>query len=146
MAFTPFTKDDRPTMANFNEKFLQVLDEDVKMEVGEYDGTGTYGSDAPTEINLSFKPALVIIMRKGDVKASESLSSYPGHWGVDFVVLADGSTNIFRHSSGRVTLNVKFSEGLASFYSAGSVNPASALAQYQFNATGTRYTYIAFGE
>lgn len=38
-----------------------VKSECAKIDVGEYDGTGTYGEESPTIINLSFKPALVLL-------------------------------------------------------------------------------------
>lgn len=54
MAFVPFTKDDQPTMAAFNEKFQQAIDEavsrGVKIEVGSYVGTGTYGKSNPNSL------------------------------------------------------------------------------------------------
>lgn len=64
MAFTPFTKDDLPTMAAFNEKLQAIFDDaesKAKFEAGTYVGTGTYGSSNPNTLTFGFEPKLVII-------------------------------------------------------------------------------------
>lgn len=64
MAFTPFTKDDLPTMAAFNEKLQAIFDDaesKAKIEVGSYVGTGTYGSMNKTSLTFGFVPKFVLI-------------------------------------------------------------------------------------
>lgn len=69
MAFTPFVETDQPTMASFNEKFQQAIQDataqGLKIEVVTYIGTGTYGQDNPTSISFSFVPKMVIIIGVG---------------------------------------------------------------------------------
>ena len=66
MAFVPFTKDEQPTMAAFNEKFeqaiQQALADGVKIEVGSYVGTGTYGSSNPCSIAASGEIIAIIFL------------------------------------------------------------------------------------
>lgn len=65
MAFIPFTEEDRPTMAAFNEKFQQAIQEAVTLApnvaIGSYVGTGKYGSSNPNTLNFSFKPKILCI-------------------------------------------------------------------------------------
>lgn len=57
MAFMPFTKDERPTMEAFNERFQQAILEGgnlgVSVEVASYVGTATYGSGYPCSVTGS---------------------------------------------------------------------------------------------
>lgn len=74
MAFVPFTKDEQPTMAAFNEKFeqaigqaiQQALADGVKIEAGSYVGTGTYGGSNPCSISVPSGAKLVLIFAQGN--------------------------------------------------------------------------------
>lgn len=65
MAYTPFTKDDQPTMQAFNEKFQQTIDEalrlGIKVKAGSYTGTGT----ASATIKVGF-PLIAVIVETYD--------------------------------------------------------------------------------
>lgn len=69
MAFIPFTEEDRPTMAAFNEKFQQAIatasedaiSKSAKVAFGSYIGTGKVGKENPNSISLPFDPKAVII-------------------------------------------------------------------------------------
>lgn len=69
MAFTPFTEEEQPTMANFNAKFAaaiadaksQALAADVKVAAGSYVGTGTSSGGQTQRISLSFVPKAVYV-------------------------------------------------------------------------------------
>lgn len=66
MAFTPFTADDQPTMAAFNEKFQSILADatdkvDSKIVIGTYMGTFVNVSVPPVIIELGFTPSAVFI-------------------------------------------------------------------------------------
>ena len=57
MAFIPFTPEDKPTMAAFNEKYEQAIfaaaELGTSVEVVSYVGTATYGSSNPCSITGS---------------------------------------------------------------------------------------------
>lgn len=65
MAFVPFTKDEQPTMQAFNEKFEQAIGQaiaaGVKIEVGSYVGTGTYGESNKLNVTCDFAIKILII-------------------------------------------------------------------------------------
>ena len=60
MAFTPFTKDERPTMKAFNEKFMSAMDDATKQAVeqslakGGIIEYGSYVGDGNTSKTLTF--------------------------------------------------------------------------------------------
>ena len=57
MAFTPFVETDRPSMANFNQKFLDAIQQATDDAVGEAPkiATGSYvGTEASHTISLTF--------------------------------------------------------------------------------------------
>lgn len=62
MAFTPFVETDQPTMANFNEKFQECIQEAIEggteIFTGSYEGTGTYGENNPNTLTFPFKPKI----------------------------------------------------------------------------------------
>ena len=126
MAFVPFTKEDQPTMAAFNEKFQQAIDQaivgGVKIEVGSYVGTGTKGSANPNSLTFGFEPKGLIL---------STLTN------ADYVTIA------YR---GQTTVNTKSSSN-AYFTWAGNVvswyNDTNT--DYQLNTSGITYNYIAIG-
>ena len=65
MAYTPFTKDDQPTMQAFNEAFEGAVQEalfrGVHLQTGTYTGKGVFGKDKPTTLTFSFTPRIVIV-------------------------------------------------------------------------------------
>lgn len=56
MAFDPFTKDEQPTMENFNKKLWSLRGIITEVHVGTYIGTGT----STAKIDLEFEPKAVI--------------------------------------------------------------------------------------
>lgn len=89
MAFVPFTKDDQPTMAAFNEKFQQIFnlaDSKTEMEILTYVGTGTYGPDNPNSLSFKSRPSFVVIF------ASQYMG---GVYAADrFPIMINGEKNI----------------------------------------------------
>lgn len=82
MAFTPFTEQDRPTMENFNEKFVSLFGAGVQISEISYTGTGTYGASNPTSITFDFAPDVVIAMgceRDGSYIQKFSTTYQGGH-------------------------------------------------------------------
>lgn len=83
MAFIPFVETDKPTMANFNEKFQSAINEaktsalasGVKIQAGSYQGTGDNGKSNPNSITCDFVPIVVLIMGKYDYVLSGSGSN-----------------------------------------------------------------------
>ena len=142
MAFTPFTKEDQPTMENFNEKFLsailegktQALDEGVKFATGSYVGTGEYGASNPNSITFSFVPKIWGIF---DGNMRMYFGSYTdvtiGVWGV--------STDINITNNAPCACPVTYNGTTVSWYSDYSSNQA----QYQLNLSGHTYYYFAIG-
>ena len=137
MAFVPFTKDDQPTMAAFNERFQQAIDEavsrGVKIEVGSYVGTGTYGSSNPNSLTFEFEPRLVVI-----VGAMYSDGTY-----VYTLTLVNPLTVASAHvgSGNKTGCLVTWSGKSVSWYNNGS----SGQDGNQLNYSGKTYCYVALG-
>lgn len=135
MAFVPFTKDDQPTMAAFNERFQQAIDEavsrGVKIEVGSYVGTGTYGSSNPNTLTLEFEPKLIVITEKG-----YGVNPLGSQWN-NSVILVQGSYSMYVQTSKLCKFNVAGKN--ATWYTEGSAG------FQQLNSSGTTYNYIAIG-
>lgn len=142
MAFTPFTKDDLPTMAAFNEKLQQVIDEalfrGLKMETGSYVGTGTFGKDNQNSLTFGFVPKFVLISIAGAGINSNHFKPYSwysviqtGYMYNDLNALSS-STTVSMYSKLTVSGNT------ISWY-----NEASA--EHQGNYIGIIHHYIAIG-
>lgn len=143
MAFTPFTKEDQPTMANFNEKFLsailegktQALDEGVKIATGSYTGTGTYGASNKNSLTFDFDPKLVYIYKTTGnytyqmfcgVGAARTFTAFAGD-------SSSGTATLSRYSS---VMNLNGNQ-LTWYYYEGAGS--------QLNEAGGTYNYIAIG-
>ena len=65
MAFTPFTESDQPTMAAFNQKFKEAIQDGIdgglQMVEGSYTGTGRYGEGNKNSLSFPKPPKLFII-------------------------------------------------------------------------------------
>lgn len=142
MAFTPFTKDDLPTMAAFNEKLQQVIDEalfrGLKMETGSYVGTGTYGEDNQNSLTFGFEPKFVLISIDGAGINANKFKPYSWY----SVIQTGYMYNDVNASSSSSTVNMysklTVSENTISWYNKSS-------GEYQGNYIGIIYHYIAIG-
>lgn len=151
MAFTPFTKDDRPTMANFNEKFQeaigssveQALADGVKIETGSYEGTGTYGKNNPCSITFDFEPKIVVVSLDAEglhptifTRNRNSAATWPSG------ITMGGYVSVFWEGN-----TLSWYIGAIGWNSASeSMNVAEAARpSYQLNLQGLKYGYIAIG-
>ena len=139
MAFVPFTKDDQPTMAAFNEKFQQAIDEavsrGVKIEVGSYVGTGTYGSSNPNTLTFEFEPKLVFV-RYGE-------NGTTGYTTLCIFVPTD-LTSSFRMNGFSYIPNSTESNSYAKI-NGKSLSWYAQNSPSQANVSGKTYNYIAIG-
>ena len=108
----------------------------VKIEVGSYVGTGTYGSSNKNSLTFGFEPKMLII---GSTKNSNNLTQPV------LIPTSNGWGDSFLWTKGQVVARVNgydiniSSEGkTVSWYSAKAAN-------YQCNATNTTYLYLAIG-
>lgn len=141
MAYTPFTKDDQPTMQAFNEKFeqaiQQALADGVKIEVGSYVGTGTYGSANKNSLTFGFEPKFVYIAPQTPSINTNAFRPHVWFWvkGCGFMF-----NNASHGSSSDVELTycaVTQADKTLAWYNSNGV-------QSQANKAGT-YNYIAIG-
>lgn len=132
MAFTPFVDTDLPSMANFNQKFLDAiqqatddaLGEAPKIATGSYVGTGKYGSRNPNSLTFGFEPKIIII---GNDRGGVYINFY--FWGA---VRMNGANNYAKENI------VSTSNYTISWYHPSDVDG-------QLNASGITYNYIAIG-
>lgn len=139
MAFTPFTKEEQPTMANFNEKFLdaiqeaktQALAKSAKIATGSYTGTG--GAEANNGVSLTFEfvPKLLVVFYR-----------WSGGCVVGIVTPVVGITFDQKTVENSVTSALYFTSSLTgntiSYYS-------TTNARWGLNSAGYTYEYIAIG-
>lgn len=151
MAFMPFTKEDQPTMAKFNEKFLeailegktQALDAGVKIATGSYTGTGTYGADNKNTLTFGFVPKLVVVCG-AEVDAWSNANpiqcTFVNPHTVAGSLISSGGNNA--NTAQTSVLAVTFSGQTISWYN----NESSvSTAKKQLNVSGVTYNYIAIG-
>lgn len=133
MAFEPFTKDEHPTMENFNEKLQEVWNGSARIETGEYEGTGTTGKDNKNSITFEFIPKLVIISPE-----------YPDTSGV-CAVWANGQTKgtvaTGTSTSTNYTNTLDWDGNTLYWW----LTSATQNAYCQLNVGGKRYYYVAIG-
>lgn len=156
MAFTPFTETDRPTMANFNSKFLEILSEDIKMETGSYTGTGTSGESNPTQITFQNRPDFLLIYPVTDNGETTHYIGAGAHT-MPSILIPYYSLFYYKNTLGRehvgfqtytytgntATVYCNFSDDGKTFQFYAPVSgPESA--DSQFNLSGIIYEYIAF--
>ena len=109
----------------------------VKIEVGSYVGTGTYGVSNPTVLTFDFKPKFVFIVRD---TAGGSFTR------AQFLVLAYGqvySNGVWWSSGGDYYpyLTITWGEKNVSFYSSSRQN----IGENQMNYSGHKYYTLAIG-
>lgn len=126
MAFTPFTEADQPTMAKFNEKFQEAINDAVEKGVkvisGSYVGTDLYGQSHRNSIKLPFIPSAVFIQSSGGKSTG----------GTAFFGLGTYDVNTANSS----VVVSEFSETVSWYTN-------SAGGWYQLNAKGNTYKYYA---
>lgn len=139
MAFVPFVETDQPTMAAFNEKFLQNYDAAVaaglKIKVGSYVGTGAYGSSNPTKLSFGFKPQFLFVARETS-KTGATFGYY--FTAVRGVKSAMSVRSLGADSSLDGQVMLTWGDAEVSFY-------AGYTAEDQLNAVNTTYYYLAIG-
>lgn len=148
MAYTPFTKDDQPTMQAFNEKFeqaiAQAIDSGLKAEIGSYVGTGEDGAENPNKLTFSFIPSMVIVVKQGSYgfALDGTFGSYSLFWipGITyFNPGGSGSASYADAQKNKITLSGKT---LIWYRDSGSENGNPS---HQLNELGTTYFYAAIG-
>ncbi len=145
MAFTPFTEQDMPTMANFNSKFQSAIDDavqkavasGVKIQTGSYTGTGTYGQSNPCSLTFDFVFDFVPKLLFFFGTSKSSMVSY-GDTGYPLVILWN-VTETFGYSLQFTDKysNISYSGKTISWYSMGD--------EGQFNHKGGIFRYVAIG-
>ena len=147
MAFVPFTKEDQPTMAAFNEKFQQAIDQaivgGVKIEVGSYVGTGTYGSSNKNSLTFGFEPKFVHIACQTPNNNSNAFRPHTWVWvkGSGFMYTDDSYQS--SGDVGRTYCTVTQSGNTISWYN--SVGTNYSPTNCQANVSGKTYNYLAIG-
>ena len=141
MVFEPFVKGERPRMAEFNAKFEQILGEiasakdeavqqalndGVKIETGDYKGTGGIGQDRPTTINFSFNPKFVYVSQ-ADLGSNYNL------------IAAQGQSRAGTQPYIQRNVTLIWGNNQLQFYTSGSD------AEVQLNKAGYNYVWIAIG-
>ena len=112
----------------------------AQFETGYYLGTGTYGSDNPCSITLSFTPKFVVIA---------------GIWGIGFYLIGSSTMWVIVYSSSYSDIRTDVSSLPASaadntiqWYTSSRITTSgktSDSAQFQLNESGIAYKYVAFG-
>ena len=148
MAFTPFTESDQPTMANFNEKFKECIQESVQETMAQgrvlpfsYVGTGQWGPDNPNELTFDFQPRVIMLIGSGVnlpekwiVNVAAAPTSYDSGWG------------FYESITSYQTLYGKKSEDGKSFsWYIRYDGSASDWSDMQCNRSGVTYYGLAFG-
>lgn len=132
MAYTPFTKDDQPTMQAFNDAFEGAVKDSlargVKIEVGSYVGTGTYGSSNKNSITFGFVPKVVIFSSPHAPMMNPVYIDGVSTFGAFKAENTNYSTVVQVTASGKT---------LSWYNASGSL--------YQGNNSGTTYRYVAIG-
>lgn len=133
MAYTPFTKDDQPTMQAFNDAFEGAVQDSlrrgVQIETGSYVGTGTYGAANPNSLTFPFVPKMVVILGEGSLYTT---------------IMMNGNTTATLHANMtgyHLRLSVSWSDKTVSWYTDTNSNSEST----QLNASNVTYNYFAIG-
>lgn len=104
-----------------------TLTDALKSASGTYTGTGTYGSSNPNSLTFDFTPKVVFIGTSTETNAAQI--AYV--WGSNVFAVAV--------NNGSVMNTVTVTGNTMSWYS------ASSLADFQMNASGEVYHYVAIG-
>lgn len=114
---------------------------DVRMEVGEYTGTGLAGSAYPNILHFSFTPQFVAVLRKDEVPKSNN--DYSANWTHRLFLIygvkggcssSDTSTNDSAYQ-----IKVDWVENSVRYYN------RSEDQTFQLNVSNAQYAYIGFG-
>lgn len=147
MAFTPFVDTDLPSMANFNQKFLDAIqqatddavNEAPKIATGSYVGTGTSGSSSRNTLTFSFEPKIVFIQHQTDASFNKNSTSE-----INYAFMINGITSyVDRLSSSNVSdgiVYVSWEGNTVTWYRDSSSYPDG-----QLNISGATYHYVAIG-
>lgn len=128
MAFVPFTKDDRPTMQAFNEKFQQIYGEasgKARIVAGSYTGTGVYGSANPNRLTFDGKPLFVAIQAPNGAGFARIIAPY----GAPAVAVLENTTSYYAF--------LTWGDNFLTWF--GNSN----YPDHQLNTNGYRYYYAA---
>lgn len=101
-------------------------------ETGSYVGTGTYGPSTPNTLTFSFKPKVVFI----DGSNKEILSSKGQS--LSMINMASNTAYVNLNNGTITMLNLSWSGNSVSYWHQTNQN-------FQFNASGNTYNYIAIG-
>lgn len=102
----------------------------VKIETGEYMGTGTYGNSNKNTLHFNFTPKVVV------VRTSKQDSSHYGFLTLNPIEVTPSAFN-FQGSSLSNILHLSWSEKTLEWYGETGID--------QLNATGVKYFYAAIG-
>ena len=108
----------------------------VKIEVGSYVGTGTYGSANPNSLTFGFEPKMLIIgsAKNGSNVTQPALLPTSNGWGDSFLWIKG---QVEERVNG-YSVDISSEGKTVSWYSAKAAN-------IQCNATNTTYLYLAIG-
>ena len=138
MAFTPFTEQDQPTMENFNEKFQEAIqaavDEDLKIEVGTYTGTGTSGSNNPNQLTLGFNCKILLVTPSSVIASGSSTTNLLIANSVGGMTFSSSQN----YEGNMYPVHVSVLDNIVEFYSIDRYS--------QMNQSGVNYTYVAIGK
>lgn len=109
----------------------------ARIQTGSYVGTGTYGSSNPCSLTFSFIPQLFILFGKANPNASYR----------DMIIAIKGGTQLaFTISSGSNPVAAEGSNvGLTFSWGSGTLNWYATHLNYQLNASGVTYNWLAAG-
>lgn len=145
MVFTPFTKNDLPTMVAFNEKLQAIFvaaESKAKIDVGSYVGTGTYGSSNPNSLTFGFEPKILIVSKRKTLYIyNDTIEPIL----VEFLTTEYESQPVGAYNASGVVYMKKSSDGKTVSWYATSKEYASSVEALQNNVSGTTYYYIAIG-
>lgn len=146
MAYTPFTKDDQPTMQAFNDAFEGAVKDSlargVKIETGRYVGTGAYGAANPNSLTFGFAPKILIVTsRKTLYIYNDTIEPIL----VEFLTTGYESWSVGAYNASGSVYMKKSSDGKTVHWYATAKGYADSIAGLQNNVSGATYYYIAIG-
>lgn len=109
----------------------------ARIQTGSYVGTGTYGSSNPCRLQFNFKPQLFILFGKANSNADYR----------DMIIAIKGGTQLaFTISSGSNPEAAEGSDGGLTFsWGSSTLNWYATNLNYQLNASGVTYNWLAAG-
>lgn len=107
----------------------------VKIEVGSYVGTGTYGSNNPNSLTFAFEPQVVFISIRRTNHRNTGNGGFPWFRGSGFGQLVSTQSSL---TNTQYNCTLTWSGKTLSWYTIGEVDA-------QLNTSGQTYDYIAIG-